>query len=121
MNVVAMSSVTSTAMQGLNKAEATVTEVAQSVASGNAQTSEGSQIIAGADASLTEASSLWPWPNWLRGQCRDHQNRRRHVPDAARIRSEKHRSQNRASGGRHREAPIDTGERKGIFEPISSR
>jgi hypothetical protein len=48
-----MSSITSTAMQGLNKAEATVTEVAQSVASGNAQTSEGSQIIAGAGASLT--------------------------------------------------------------------
>ena len=48
-----VTSITATAMQGLNKAEATVADVAQSVASGTAPTGAGSQIIAGADSSLS--------------------------------------------------------------------
>ncbi len=54
MNVGAMS-ITSNAIQGLNKAEAAATGAARNIASGTAQTSAGSQIIAGADTSLADA------------------------------------------------------------------
>jgi flagellar hook protein FlgE len=54
MNVGAIN-IVSTAMEGLDKAQKTVSEAAQTIASGNSQISARSQIAASAGANLTDA------------------------------------------------------------------